>query len=61
MDWHTEEETSETRLEYTTVPGGWLYRATVFRTSWDRATQRDVEEVLSQSIAFVPDPEKVAT
>ena len=54
MKWTTEEETSDTRLEYADVSGGRLYRATVFRSSWDRATQSDVEEVLSQSIAFVP-------
>lgn len=55
MKWTIEEETSDTRLEYADVSGGRLYRATVFRSSWDRATQSDVEEVLSQSIAFVPE------
>ena len=54
MNWCVLEECGESRLERTEVDGGWLYRASVFRTSWDRATQRDVEETLSQSIAFVP-------
>jgi hypothetical protein len=55
MDWRTVEETSGTRLERASVDGGWLYRATVFGTSWNRVTQTDDECVLSQSIAFVPD------
>ena len=55
MDWRTIEETSSTRLERAPVDGGWLYRATVFETSWSRATQTEDERVISQSIAFVPD------
>ena len=55
MGWRTIEETSSTRLERAPVDGGWLYRSTVFETSWNRATQTDDERVLSQSIAFVPD------
>jgi hypothetical protein len=54
MNWCVLEECCESRLERAEVDGGWLYRASVFRTSWDRAIQRDVEETLSQSIAFAP-------
>ncbi len=61
MKWTTVEETSDTRLEYAEVSGGRLYRATVYRSSWDRTTQREVEETLSQSIAFVPDPERATS
>ena len=54
MNWCVLEECCESRLERAEVDGGWLYRASVFRTSRDRAAQCDVEETLSQSIAFAP-------
>lgn len=54
MQWITLEEDSQTRMERCEVPGGHLYRATVFRLHFDRATQQDTEEILTQSIAFAP-------
>lgn len=53
MDWELLETISNTRLERAPVEGGWLYRATVFETSWCRATQTEDEKTLSQSVTFV--------
>ena len=57
MDWKILEESFDTRLERAPVDGGWLYRATVYETSWCRATQCEDEKTLSQSITFVPSRE----
>lgn len=57
MEWTTIEDRHDIRTEIAEVPGGWLYRSTVYRAYRDSSDQ-EYEETLSVGITFVPHPPK---
>ena len=59
-DWTIVEEPDEgdagTRMERARIPGGWLVRATLIESTWNRGLQTHDRSAVSVSICFVPEP-----
>ncbi len=59
-DWTIVEEPDAgdtgTRMERVRTQGGWLVRATLIESTWNRGLQTYEQRPLSVSICFVPEP-----